>query len=73
MPEWTRVDFQKLRRLILEVREPLRWRWYCNKKAGQPKLQLITPRGVVWDFKLSGGAFIRKSRLTLADMEDKTK
>lgn len=65
---WRRASFEKLRVLICEVREPLRWRWYCNKRNNHPKLQLITPRGLVWDFKLSGGCWLRKSRLDLADL-----
>lgn len=67
MPEWRRVKFESIRKLLLEVRPALRWRWYCNKRSHAPKLQLVTPRGVVWDFKLSGGAWIRKSALTLKE------
>lgn len=54
----------RLANLIHRVRPALRWQWY-HAPTGRKRLQLLTPRGIVWDFKLSGGAFIRKTTLKL--------
>ena len=55
---WRRIRFERLAWLLEHAPERLRWRWRRNKKTG-PKLQVVSPRGAAWDFKLSGGAWIR--------------
>ena len=53
---WRRIRFERLAWLLEHAPERLRWRWRRNKKTG-PKLQVVSPRGAAWDFKLSGGAY----------------
>ena len=55
---WRRIRFERLAWLLEHAPQRLRWRWQPNRKKG-PRLQVVSPRGAVWDFKLSGGAWIR--------------
>ncbi len=58
-PPWRKIKFDRLAALLLRVRPPLRWRWYKNAGPHGSRLQVVSPRGVHWDFTLCGGAWIR--------------
>ena len=65
MSGWRHIRFGLLGRLVEEVEPRLRWKWRKAVRGGRPRLQLVSPRGVAWDFKLSGGSWIRKAELDL--------
>lgn len=58
---WQPIHFWALTRLLHDVRGPLRWQWAIVTEKTRKHLQVVSPRGVRWDFKLSGGAFIRRA------------
>lgn len=59
---WVRVNLLKLSWLIWDVKPELRWQWERVVVKGRPMLTVVSPRGVRWNFKLSGGAWLRKSK-----------
>lgn len=59
--EWVKIRFAGVVRLTQEVPRRLRWKW---KKGAGPKLMLVSNRGVVWEFRLRKGAWIRKKSST---------
>jgi hypothetical protein len=63
MNDWHHINLAKMARLIhgTDVPKRLRWRWHRSRPGISPALQIISPRGVAWDFRLRGGAWIRKS------------
>lgn len=61
MTGWTRVKVMPFARLLHDVPEALRWRLARSDKKNATTLQLISPRGVVWDFRMNGGVWIRKA------------
>lgn len=63
---WQRVRFARLAFLLEAAPPAIRWRWRLVKKPA-PHLQVVSPRGVPWDFKLSGGAWVRKTGVTQAE------
>lgn len=59
MSPWTHIRFAALVHLLHEIRAPLRWHW--TTLPGPPKkLALVSPRGVRWLFKMSGGCWIKR-------------
>jgi len=56
---WRKFKWRSLIRLTDEAR-PARWCWRRDKVQGRPALLLVSPRGPRWQFKLNGGAWIRR-------------
>jgi len=54
---WRRINWPILVQLLNRKTRP--WRWYVAVKNGHKHLQVVSPHGTHWDFKLSGGAWIR--------------
>ncbi len=61
MKGWTRIKWAGVMVLTDEDRGVFVWRWRPVQKRSSRGLQLISPRGVVWDFKLTGGAWIKRA------------
>lgn len=58
---WRRVHLAKLARVLWGCAPERRWRWQPVKQGERTvRLEIVSDRGVVWDFKLTGGAWIRK-------------
>ena len=58
---WIRVKLRRLAWLCYDAPPRLRWRWLKQtEKNGRARLCLVSPRGVTWEFKLSGGAWLSK-------------
>lgn len=60
MSQWQRIRFMVLARLLEDVPQRLRWHWAVQDEKGRRRLQIVSPRGVRWQFRLQGGAFIRR-------------
>lgn len=59
--KWQRIRFPILAELLHHKKERLRWKWLCEERNGRKHLLIVSPRGVRWDFKLNGGAWIRRA------------
>lgn len=66
---WRRIKFMGVARLVDagQVLAPhLRWHWRYRvdvqkkRRRARPQLRLVSPRAVVWDFRLHGAAWIRR-------------
>lgn len=62
MKGWTRIKVRALARLMNGVPLRLQWHWRTSTKKNAPRLQMVSPRGVVWDFRLKGGAWMRRAK-----------
>jgi len=60
MSAWQRIKFPLLARLIESVPARLRWRWDVQEQKGRRRLYVVSPRGVRWQFRMNGGAYIRR-------------
>lgn len=60
METWRKIRFEAVVRLTRDVPRRLRWRWRKVRVRGRTSLALVSPRGAVWDFKLNGGAWVRR-------------
>ena len=60
MSAWRKVRFWRLAWLCHNAPEPLRWRWEKVTTGNRTRLRVVSPRGVGWYFKLSGGAWLKK-------------
>ena len=62
---WQKMRLVKMAWLLNHAPERIRWRFRKKSAATDAqratRLQLVSPRGVVWDFKLNGGAWIKKA------------
>ena len=61
---WRRVHLHRLARVFRGSRSAAAGRgWHWRKAPGEKtaRLQIVSAHGVVWDFRLAGGAWIRKS------------
>lgn len=57
---WIRAKLRRLAWLCYDAPLRLRWTWLKQEKNGRARLCLVSPRGVIWEFKLSGGAWLSK-------------
>lgn len=57
---WRPIRFWAVVRLTDHPDPGCRWRWRKHSRKKKAVLQLVSPRGVAWDFRLNGGAWIRR-------------
>jgi len=46
------------------------WAWASMPIHGRPRLTLVSPRGVIWQFKLGRGAWIRRLETKAESVRD---
>ena len=56
---WIRVHLARLGWLCHEAPERLRWHWRKRSGTGS-QWQVVSHRGVAWNFRLNGGAWLQK-------------
>lgn len=61
MPGWTKIRLRSVSWLCFDAPENLRWAWINTVDDGRTQIKLVSPRGVLWDFKLGSGAWIKRS------------
>lgn len=61
MEGWTKIKWAGIVTLTDEARGIFAWRWRPVQKRTSRGLQLVSPSGVVWDFKLQSGAWVRRA------------
>lgn len=58
---WERISCWELGQLTAgETPEGMRWKWRVDLEGGDEKHRLVKPDGSVWDFKLQGGAWMKR-------------
>jgi hypothetical protein len=57
---WRHVRLSSVGWLCFDAPPHLRWDWVNIQEPGRVRMQLVSPRGVWWDFKINGGAWMRK-------------
>jgi len=45
----------------LTADRPGKWHWHTDFRPNRSKIQLISAHGTYWDYKLSGGSWIRRA------------
>lgn len=58
---WRHIKFWGLVELLERPDPHERWKWRKVLRQKKWRLQLVDPRGTAWDFKLNGGAWIRRA------------
>ena len=61
MNPWVRISFRDVARLVHERPEGRAWSWRRGTVQGRPRLQLVNPFGVVFDFRMARGTWLRRA------------
>lgn len=62
MNGWQQIHFSRLVFLLHDLPPHLRWKWRRLREKRRTRLQLVSQRGTVWDFRLCSGAWIRRAK-----------
>jgi hypothetical protein len=60
MTGWRHIKWVTVVRLTQERPDGRRWTWRKVQDKKRVRLRLVSPQGVEWDFKLNGGAWVKK-------------
>jgi hypothetical protein len=55
------VHLARLARVLNAPAPARRWQWRRVVDGKKARLQIVSAHGTVWDFRLAGGAWIRRS------------
>ena len=59
--DWEKTDLMQLIWRIEKAPAKRRWRWKADRSGHSTRLQVVDEHGTVWDFKLAGGAWLRRA------------
>lgn len=60
MEGWRHIRWAGLARLTEHPAPRLRWTWRKAPERGRVKLQVVSPRGAVWELRVAGGCWLRR-------------